>query len=364
MFWRVKKGGSEEMKRRYRYTTSLIAESIAYSFTSNLEKISEEKYIKKLFNKFSLFLPYPVSIRLPSQDLINEMNSLGDKIILIEGIQSSLSFFMIKKELRNRVILRIHNWESNYHREMAISSVGFRKILHNLVALQYKVYEKILFSYQIKIAHISEDEKKLMEVKFNASKHYLMPPIAKSIIDINNEKREIVDFLIMGDMSISGNYVGAEWFAKNVWPALLEKWPDRKLHIVGINSEKIRGSGIISHGYVENLKEFIENNKTVSIIAVAKGGGVKIKTIDTMVSGIPAIYSIKSLEGLMHKEDVMANCYNYTHGNFSSAFIACCQAVENIENTHTYTEYLKKYCLENYSEHAYEKSFNAIRYSQ
>lgn len=297
------KGGGAEISRRVKLMEENKIKVFVHSFTkaSAQNKTNKEVLYKRSRMGFILnpWLPIPVSTRR-SEELIHNLKKDQPNIIIIEGFQSSADIKKIKK-MKVKTILRVHNLESEYHIQMVKSVKGVKKIYHWIVALQYKWFEKRVIKYFDLILHISKEEHAL-SIKWMGKKSIYVPPIAKPIsqssYSFNQNSRK--NILIFGDFSIGSNFIGTDWFVSKVFPILSRKYPELVLHVAGIDSHKLSKNydKVISHGYIDDINKFFNEKKPLVIIPIAFGGGVKIKTIDTMISGIPAIYSYKSLEGI------------------------------------------------------------------
>lgn len=108
------------------------------------------------------------------------------------------------------------------------------------------------------------------------------------------------------------NKEGILWFTSEVFPFLLEKSPDLKLHIAGSFSEEISGlrksPSIQMHGFVSSSKDFISNHG-LFIAPILSGSGVKMKVLEAMSLGVPCIVSAHASDGL-DLPDIIPICHN------------------------------------------------------
>jgi Glycosyl transferases group 1 len=240
--------------------------------------------------------PIPIASR-PFEAIKKYVKNDTGAIFLIEGFQSS-SILVDSDLLENsQVFLRVHNWESKYHLQMSLGARGIRKLYHYLTYLQYTKYENILINSVKSLYHISSLEQNLMRLEYPSAKHELFSPISKPI-PCTNKKGKFQRIIIFGDMTVPGNSAGLQWFIDNVWEKIHHQFDHLTLDIYGIGSERFAGFGINGYGYVNDISEKLSEKSSLLIMPVMYGGGVKIKAIDVISSGIPCIYSKKALEGI------------------------------------------------------------------
>lgn len=352
-----------EIKRRHNALLGENIESAVWSYSRRTDRTTGPEYETLLqrtpFSILAFLLPYPVVSRSPSAQVVEVFNQTGEEggINLIEGIQSSLLVLKLNKTALRRTILRIHNWESKYHLEMSLASHGIRKLLHYIVSKQYLLYERHLLKRVDWVFHISADELKGMQKAFSApvyqAKHVLCPPIAKAVInpDFSKKTGEFDSIFIFGDMGIPGNAIGIEWFVEKVWSILHKEYTELTLHIVGLGSEKIHADGVVGHGYVDSLEEFISGINCLCILPIAYGGGVKIKTIDVMASGMPTIYSTKALEGIVGVSEISP--YAFEIFDVDDATTICRMALRMPDAIRNRSRYAQEHTQRFYSEQSF-----------
>ena len=111
------------------------------------------------------------------------------------------------------------------------------------------------------------------------------------------------DLLFIGGFEHPPNLDGVEWFVDEVFPLVLEKQPDVKLHIIGskagddVYDLAHRNSQVVVHGFVEDLTPFYDTSR-VSIAPLRYGAGVKGKVTQAMARGLPVVGTSVALEGM------------------------------------------------------------------
>lgn len=108
--------------------------------------------------------------------------------------------------------------------------------------------------------------------------------------------------LTMGSMSWFGVEDGLMWFARQVLPLVWDKVPEARWMLVGPNASRAvralgRDSRIEVLGYVEDVAPFI-NAARVALVPLRVAGGIRIKLIELLARGRPAVTTSVGAQGL------------------------------------------------------------------
>ncbi len=104
------------------------------------------------------------------------------------------------------------------------------------------------------------------------------------------------DIGIIGSWTWNANMLGLKWFFQKVYPYLPEHL---SIHVAGKGAEWLSGEYENVHycGFVPDVQEFMAQAKAIAIPSVA-GGGVQIKTLDAIASGLPIVATPVALRGI------------------------------------------------------------------
>ena len=122
------------------------------------------------------------------------------------------------------------------------------------------------------------------------------------------EKRE--DIVFVGGFGHPPNIDAVEWFAHEIYPKVLEKYPDMKWHIVGNKPtkeiKKLASKNIIVHGFLSD-DELVEmyNNCRLAVVPLRYGAGVKGKIVEAAYYQIPMVTTPIGAEGMSTDENTM-----------------------------------------------------------
>jgi glycosyltransferase involved in cell wall biosynthesis len=115
--------------------------------------------------------------------------------------------------------------------------------------------------------------------------------------DTGNEIR----LFYIGALDWAPNQEGLDWFFRNVWPAILSKWPEMVLYVAGRNSSSYFSAdpppNVYPEGEVEDAIEFYRK-RNVMIVPLLSGSGIRIKIMEAMALGRVVISSSIAADGL------------------------------------------------------------------
>lgn len=109
--------------------------------------------------------------------------------------------------------------------------------------------------------------------------------------------------LFVGTLSWKPNEDGLFWFLKEIWPAILSRMRDARFVVAGGGAShglRIRmeqSVGVEYKGYVEDLLPLFESVRA-TVLPLRFGSGMKVKLLDTMYRGVPAISTTIGAESI------------------------------------------------------------------
>jgi len=262
-------------------------------------RLAEYPTVSNPFLFLSLY-PYCVARRC-SRHLFEEAWESYD-LVLFEGEQVFKVFEKIHSRCKKSVI-RMHDIESDYRKELARSQRGVLKFLNYFEGLKFKRIEKrISKRYQVPLFFLSKDEKCVFAKRygFNENKCLFVPPTFQfHPVGMASDSSGLLYF---GDLSLANNAKSLAWFLTDVFPAVLVKAPDATITICGKNSKNFAGKfqnlskNMIVKGFVPSLEDEFRSCRAV-ICPILYGAGVKIKLLESLSFGKVVIANKKALEG-------------------------------------------------------------------
>ena len=121
-----------------------------------------------------------------------------------------------------------------------------------------------------------------------------------------NTEPEFPSLFSIGAMDWIPNLEGICWFLEKVWPEIHRKYPSLQYYLAGRHmpgwlSEK-RFPNIVVVGEVEDAKTFM-HSKSILIVPLFSGSGIRIKIIEGMATGKPIISTTVGAEGINYTRD-------------------------------------------------------------
>lgn len=138
---------------------------------------------------------------------------------------------------------------------------------------------------------------------------YEQKPNEQSIYDWSNRK----DLLFVGSFRHLPNLDAIVWFAEQVFPSIVEHYPDIIWHIVGANPpaevQKYQGRNLVLHGFLsdDDLLKMYQSCRMV-VVPLRYGAGVKGKILEASYNQVPIVTTPIGAEGIPQEENNMIVC--------------------------------------------------------
>jgi len=169
-----------------------------------------------------------------------------------------------------------------------------------LKILEFEIFSKVDVGYVV-----GSYEQKIIKEKFKDKSIRNIPiyiyekPLSNVEKNFSNRK----DLIFVGSFSHSPNKDAILWFSREIYPHVLEKYPQMILHIVGTNMplkvKKLNSKNIKTYGYMtdEDLKSLYQKCR-IAIAPLRFGAGVKGKIVEAAYNQIPIVTTSIGAEGL------------------------------------------------------------------
>ncbi len=275
-----------------------------HCFTKNREPQNElNKYCesvnyyhrKKNSSSISFNIPLIVNSRV-NKELISNLQK-DNYPILLEGIHCT--YYLKTGELNNRkVIVRLHNVEFEYYRQLAKHETNlFKKLyyLHESSLLQK--YEKAIANKATFLA-VSKQDVLLYQQQFNAANIYYLPVFIPYTLAIGKEGKGCF-CLYHGNLAINENEEAAIWLLEKVFSKL--KLP---FVIAGKNSSKKllqlahnhQHTCLVSNPSDKEMQDMI-CKAHVHVLPSFNNTGIKLKLLNALFNGRHCVVNEATVEG-------------------------------------------------------------------
>lgn len=296
---------------------------IAYKQNSDLEKLREE--VNRFAKLHVLDVNTNNSVRLAINNLFSsvpynmykyERSELKifikaylkeENPDIVQVVNSHMGWVVdfIRKYSKAPVVLREENFELTIMERYYQTQSNL--LLKAYAYLQYrkmKSYEPSLCAkFDRSVMMSKEDEARLLQL--NPKVKTTVIPIGVDTELLNYEKNinENYNIAHIGGLNWYPNLDGINWFLEKVFPIVLESFPTAKLFLYGGGStdnlfKSIKQSeNIIVKGFVEDIWRELKD-KTVSIIPLRIGGGIRVKILELLATGNVIVSTSLGMEGL------------------------------------------------------------------
>lgn len=250
-----------------------------------------------------LRLPYIVSSRINPELLKNISND--NHPILLEGIHCT--YYLYHGELnRRKVLVRLHNVENEYYRQLAKSSQNFyKKIYFSLESRLLKKYERSI-ARKAKLLVLNEKDKEAYQRIFSATNVEFLPAFLP-VTEVKSRTGEGDYCLYHGNLSVPENEKAVLWLLENVFskrnvPFIIAgKKPSTSLVKEIDKNDNVQ---LFENPSEKSMDELIKNAH-IHLLTSFNTTGIKIKLLIALFKGRFVITNAASLEGT-HLESL---CY-------------------------------------------------------
>jgi glycosyltransferase involved in cell wall biosynthesis len=280
-------------------------------FINNLETVflnTRLSIIGLLFNLFFSKKSYNLS-RFHSHAfnlaIQKTLNTNDYERIHIEGLFATTFLYELKNiAVSQNIFLRTHNIEHEIWKKTATTHPNLLKRIYLSVMAERLRKEEMEICGRIKnFLHISPLDKYFFQKHFPQAQHTYIPYAVK--VKPKSELRYLTENSVgfIGSMEWIPNKEGLKWFLSNVWPLVLKTNAKAHIHIAGKNLKAEdfiqfqNLSGLHICGEVEDAEEFVKS-KSVFIVPLFAGSGVRIKTLEAMSMGVPVVSTSIGLHGI------------------------------------------------------------------
>lgn len=239
--------------------------------------------------------------KLFEEELINKLNVFKPDVVILEGVYLASYVECIRKNSGAKIILRTHNVESQIWKRAAAQAKGPMKWYLNLLARRMENFEiKMLNSYNA-IIPISKNDQDW----FRNNGCNIPLKTIETGIDIQEQSNEIsiepFSVFHLGAMDWQPNVKAVLWFLEKVWPKVLSQLPNAKLFLAGRNFpsfiSEMKIPNVIYCGEVDDAYNFMQS-KSMMVIPLHTGSGLRIKLIEAMSLGIPVVTTKVGAQGV------------------------------------------------------------------
>ena len=226
-------------------------------------------------------------------------------IVHFESVYTTPYIPVIRQFSKARIVLRTHNVEHLIWQRMAKNEQNLAKrCAIKVFSNQLKRYECSLESLIDGYAAISTPDYQFFKEIFPHVPGTVVP-FGIDMDDYEPEEdympSDKPELFHIGSMDWMPNVEGVEWFLDEVWPSILQEFPEVTFTVAGRKiPAEIRqrdDRNVIVAGEVDSANEFMLS-KDIMIVPILAGSGIRVKIIEGMALGKVIITTSIGAEGL------------------------------------------------------------------
>lgn len=223
-------------------------------------------------------------------------------VIHFESLFTFPFFEIVKKYSQAPCVLRQHNVEYKIWEKLAQNSLQpIKKWYLGKLAKSLKKYEvNAIQSIQNIVSITAEDEQVFKSIN-SAASFFLYPAGINISIPEKLPEKKPFTLCHIGSMEWMPNVEAVKWFMNEIWPSVLQKWPQAEFHIAGKSLDPqnpdFNKPGVMNHGEVDDANAFMLAH-TAAIVPLLAGSGLRMKTLGAMALGMPVISTTMGASGI------------------------------------------------------------------
>jgi len=311
----------------YKYHIDPQSIPVDYRIKTDIELIDVDLRIKLLDAFLNLFTGRSYHIeRFISESfrkkLIEVLKNNVFDIIQLETLFMSPYLETLRQNSRAKIVLRAHNIEHLIWKRVAGETRNpFKRWYLNHLARTLKNYEHSVLSEFDGIAAITPNDaeyfKEVLSQKseVRSQKSDVVMRHASRVTPVIDipfgvdpdqypyfpEKAEFPSLFTIGAMNWMPNEEGVRWFLHNVWPDIVNQFPNLKYYLAGREMpswmKELKLHNVVVLGEVDDAREFM-TSKSIMIVPLFSGSGIRVKIIEGLATGKTIISTGLGVEGI------------------------------------------------------------------
>ena len=294
------------------YLVTFIQDKNDYQHLPELEKIFKEiklvylparkSYLNLLYSFFSK-VPYQVSYfrSRKFKKLVDEFVATHD-IDVIHTQHLRMAPYTVDIDTVPTILDLPDAFSLYWERRTQIKRNFFYSIFDKVEYKKVKNYEAIVKQFDFNLVCSPEDKAHIEKLHGIKNIDVLPNGVDLSAFTPRNHDYSHNNRIVFtGNMDYAPNVDAVIYFVKEIFPKVLEKFPDVKFYIVGQRPIQkvldLQSDKIIITGFVEDLGEEY-NKSSITIAPIRFGAGTQNKVLESMAMGVPVVCSNVGFKGL------------------------------------------------------------------
>lgn len=208
----------------------------------------------------------------------------------------------VRRFTKAPVVLRSHNLEHVVQKRLADGERNFlKRPYRQLLARQLRRYEHASVGMVDGLVAITPGDAAHFERMGTRTRIRTVPFGTDVPVQAVAWPAGPLRFFHLGSMDWAPNVEGIRWFLAEVWPTVIARRPEARLHLAGnhMPADLLRNElpGVHTEGYVHDAAEWMAK-RHVMVVPLLSAGGMRVKIVEGMALGRPVISTLRGAEGM------------------------------------------------------------------
>jgi polysaccharide biosynthesis protein PslH len=210
----------------------------------------------------------------------------------------------LKQKYGLPIVLREHNFEALIYERFARTEPNPAKRFIAAIHGKRLKREEIHFlkNFDAIAAITNEDAELMHRVASNANIRVIPAGVDTEYFRPSALPEDPDRILWVGSLAWDPNYDAVRYFLTSIFPLILQKKPDSKFDVIGMDSERVRkyaarfGDRIRLLGRVPDVRDYLARS-AVLVVPLRIGGGMRLKLLDFFAAGKAVVATSIAAEG-------------------------------------------------------------------
>ncbi len=273
-------------------------------------------YIKAFINFLFSNLPYNL-VRFKSKKFSDVIRKILEKqdfdIIQLEGLALAFYVPVIRMYSGAKIVMRAHNVEFKIWEGIVNQfKPGVKKFFAKIIYRRLRNFELKSLNQYDAIIPITPNDLEMFK-NLGTEKPMFCAPFGMDLTNLEKKSNNqtFPSLFFLGALDWIPNQEGLIWFLDKVWMDLKRNHPKLEFYVGGRNApswlvKKINQKQIVFAGEVKNAHLFM-NDKTIMVVPLFSGSGIRVKIIEGMALGKVIISTSAGIEGIpaTHEKNII-----------------------------------------------------------
>jgi glycosyltransferase involved in cell wall biosynthesis len=187
-------------------------------------------------------------------------------------------------------------------RDASPDTTGVKRLRHLLTWLKQRAYARhVVHSFDLCVVVSQAERDAVAAIAPDANLAVVANGVDLEGNTLRTDPVEPDTMVHAGPLAFYANLEAVEWFTREVLPLIRRERPDATLRVTGRVPKALdalpQGPGVDYTGYLDDIRPAI-GAASVSVVPLQRGGGTRLKILESLALGTPVVATSKGVEGL------------------------------------------------------------------